>query len=206
MQVCALYRHPIKSHGREAIELVHLIQGQTMPWDRVWAVTHEAAKFDADNPEWASCHNFMIGSRTPGLVGIWAKLDTVNRRVTLTHQDLEPLTFAPDDATDAARFLDWVAPLCPADRAAPTAIVAAPDRGMTDSPYPSVSIMNAASHRAVADALGVKMPLPGPNLAGSGATSSWDRLFCGFANLSSGAPSPIPTRSPASATRQLLIS
>lgn len=157
MQVCALYRHPIKSHGREAIELVHLIQGQTMPWDRVWAVTHEATKFDGSNPEWASCHNFMIGSRTPGLVGIWAKLDTANRCVTLTHQDLEPLSFAPDDATDAARFLDWVAPLCPAHRAAPTAIVAAPDRGMTDTPYASVSIMNTASHRAVADALGVEI-------------------------------------------------
>ncbi|MBW4961916.1 MOSC domain-containing protein [Sulfitobacter sp. CW3] len=157
MQVRALYRHPIKSHGREAIERVHLTQGQTMPWDRVWAVTHEATKFDADQPAWASCHNFMIGSRTPGLVGIWATLDASERAVTLTHQDLAPLTIQPDVAADVARFLDWVAPLCPASRAAPTAIVAVPDRGMTDSAYPSISIMKTASHHAVADALGVEI-------------------------------------------------
>ena len=71
MQVGALYRHPIKSHGRETIDEVRLTQGETMPWDRVWAVTHEATKFDANAPQWASCHNFMIGSRTPGLAGIW---------------------------------------------------------------------------------------------------------------------------------------
>ena len=157
MQVCALYRHPIKSHGREAIERVHLAQGATMPWDRVWAVTHEATKFDAGAPKWASCNNFMIGSRTPGLAGIWATMDVADHAITLTHQALPPLTFHPDDPAETARFLDWVAPLCPSNRAAPTTIVAAPNRGMTDTSYPSVSIMNTASHRAVADALGVEI-------------------------------------------------
>ncbi|MCX8226596.1 MAG: MOSC domain-containing protein [Sulfitobacter sp.] len=157
MQVCALYRHPIKSHGREAITQAHLIQGQTMPWDRVWAVTHEATKFNESQPAWASCHNFVVGSRTPGLAGIWAKLDVANRRLTLTHQDLAPLSFCPDDPDHTSAFLEWVAPLCPENRAAPTAIVAAPNRGMTDSDYPSISIMNTASHLAVADALGVEI-------------------------------------------------
>ncbi len=154
MLVNALYRHPIKSHGREAIEDVRLTAGRTMPWDRVWAVIHDATKFDASQPEWASCQNFVIGSRTPGLAGIWATLNEDERRVTLTHQDLEPLTFLPDDHVDVPRFLAWVAPLCPAGRSIPKNIVTAPDRGMTDSAYPSVSIMNMASHAAVADALG----------------------------------------------------
>jgi hypothetical protein len=154
MQVHALYRHPIKSHGREAIETVRLTVGRTMPWDRVWAVTHEATKFDAAQAEWASCQNFMIGSRTPGLAGIWATLNEDERRVTLTHQDLEPLTFAPDNKADVARFIAWVSPLCPLERSTPKDIVSVPDCGMTDSPYPSISIMTTASHAAVADGLG----------------------------------------------------
>lgn len=154
MQVSALYRHPIKSHGREAIEKVHLSAGQTMPWDRVWAVVHEATAFDAAAPTWASCHNFMIGSRTPGLAGIWARLNEAKREITLTHQDLAPLSFCPDIPQDIARFIAWVAPLCPENRALPKDVVTVKDRGMTDSPYPSVSIMNSASHAAVADALG----------------------------------------------------
>ncbi len=154
MQVTALFRHPIKSHGRESIDAVTLTAGKTMPWDRTWAVTHEATKFDPAQPEWVNCRNFMLGTRTPGLAGIWARLDEESRTITLTHQDLEAITFRPDDSEDAARFLDWVAPLCPDNRAAPADVVSIEGRGMTDSAYPSVSVMTTASHAAVAEAMG----------------------------------------------------
>ena len=150
MHVASLHRYPIKSHGREQISAVTLIEGQTMPWDRVWAVTHEATKFDAASPAWVSCRNFMIGSRTPGLAGIWATLDETTRQVSLRHADLEDISFHPDDADDVVRFLTWVAPLCPPERGAPSGIVSVPGRGMTDSPLASVSIMNTASHADVA--------------------------------------------------------
>jgi uncharacterized protein YcbX len=154
MQVSALYRHPIKSHGREAIDQVRLSAGQTMPWDRVWAVTHEATQFDTTRPDWVSCHNFMRGARTPGLAAVWAVLDESAGQITLSHQDLPNLTFHPDDPTEVARFLEWVTPLCPDTGTAPKDVVKVKGRGMTDSNYPTVSIMNTASHVAVADALG----------------------------------------------------
>lgn len=157
MQIAALYRHPIKSHGREAISNVTLTEGGTMPWDRVWAVTHEATKFDSEAPEWVSCRNFVIGSRTPAVAGIWAQLDEDRAQIKLTHQDLSPLTICPDSAADIARFLDWVAPLCAETRDAPKSIIRVEGRGMTDRPYPSVSIMNSASHDAVAGAMGTPL-------------------------------------------------
>ncbi|MEP5727743.1 MAG: MOSC N-terminal beta barrel domain-containing protein [Sulfitobacter sp.] len=159
MHVAALYRHPIKSHGREAIDRITLTKGQTMPWDRTWAVTHEATKYDPDNPGWAHCRNFMLGSRTPGLAGIWAKLNETTRTVTLTHIDLPDITIQPDEPTDVARFLAWVAPLCPDDRAGPMDIISAGQQGMTDSQVGALSIANLASHGAVQDALGSPITL-----------------------------------------------
>ncbi len=41
--VTDIFRHPLKSHGREALQLVALSRGETMPWDRCWAVAHEAS-------------------------------------------------------------------------------------------------------------------------------------------------------------------
>ena len=149
MRVASLCRYPIKSHGRERIEQVALSAGKTMPWDRFWAVTHEATKFDKGAPEWAHCRNFMLGSRTPGLAGIWASLDEKTRCITLTHADLDDITFFPDEPADVTRFLSWIAPLCPDHRVGPQNIVSVPERGMTDSAFPSVSIMNIASHDAV---------------------------------------------------------
>ena len=152
-RAAALWRHPIKSHGREALDSVALAAGRPFPWDRRWAVVHDAAADDASTG-WIPCQNFMIGTRTPGLAGIWARLDPDAGRITLSHADLGEISFSPDDAEDQARFLDWVMPLCPETRARPAAVVALPDRGWTDTDYPSVTLMNTASHRAVEERLG----------------------------------------------------
>ncbi len=153
-QVAALWRHPIKSHGRESLSEVTLTAGMTMPWDRHWAVIHEATHFDAIDPRWVMCRNFMIGTSTPALAGVWAELDEATATITLTHADLGRHTFRPDDPDDWAGFLQWVLPLCPDDAHQPQGIVKAPERGMTDTDFPSISINNMSSHRAVAGKLG----------------------------------------------------
>ncbi len=148
-----IWRHPIKSHGREPLDRVTLEAGRTLPGDRVWAVAHDSARLP-DHPAWMPCANFMRGAKVAALMAIDARLDESARSVTLTHPDRPEVTIHPDDPADAARFLDWVAPLCPADRARPAAIVTVPERGMTDTDFPSVSINNLSSHRAVSQKLG----------------------------------------------------
>jgi len=148
--VASLWRYPIKSHGREALDAVPLIAGQTMPWDRHWAVVHADTKFDRTNPAWVMCRNFMIGNLTPALAGIWATLDDKTATITLRHSALGEITFQPDDAADVAKFIAWVMPLCPPDKRTPAGIVHLPDQGITDTDYPSLSIMNMQSHAAVA--------------------------------------------------------
>lgn len=145
MQVTALYRHTLKSHGREALDSVTLHAGQSMPFDRHWAVAHEASK--ADGSKWAPCVNFSRGSKAPGLMAINAQFDEVTGQLTLSHPNCDDLTFDPD--RDQTRFLEWVRPLVPADRAQPARILRLDGRGFTDSPYPSVSLCNTASHAAV---------------------------------------------------------
>lgn len=146
--VTSLWRHPIKSHGREQLSNVTLIPGQAMPGDRVWAVAHEASK--ADGSEWVSCANFSRVAKAPELMAMTAQLN--GDQVTLMHPKRPDLTFAPD--TQAHLFLDWVKPLMPENRAASARILRVPGRGMTDSDFPSVTLCNTASHRAVETQMG----------------------------------------------------
>ncbi len=141
MQVAALYRHPVKSHGREALDSVTLQAGQSMPFDRRWAVAHEAAK--AENGAWAPCANFSRGSKAPGLMAINAKYDEARGQLTLTHPALPELTFDPEAEGEA--LIEWVRPIVPQDRALPARLVTLPQRGYTDTPYASVSLCNTAS-------------------------------------------------------------
>ena len=140
-QVSALWRHPIKGHGREALGRVLLTEGQTMPWDRRWAVAHELAR--ADGTEWVPCANFSRGSKVAALMAINSVTDEAAGTVTLTHPERPALTFDPDKEEQA--FLDWVRPLMPEDRAQSARIVRVEGRGMTDTDYPSISLLNLAS-------------------------------------------------------------
>lgn len=152
-QVSALWRHPIKGHGREALTGVTLGAGQAMPWDRCWAVAHELARLTEG--EWAPCTNFSIGAKAPALMAINAQVDETAELVTLSHPDRPDLTFDPD--RDAQAFLDWVRPLMPANRAQSVRLFRLDGRGVTDTDYPSVSLLNLASNANLAARMGAEV-------------------------------------------------
>lgn len=134
-------RHPIKGHGREDLASVLLLAGACLPFDRHWAVAHDAARLvDGWNP----CANFARGAKAPALMAITSVLNESTRQITLHHPDRADITFFPDDPADLPRFLDWVTPLNPQNRARPARLVSTA-RGMTDSAFPSVAILSEAS-------------------------------------------------------------
>jgi uncharacterized protein YcbX len=145
MIVRHLFRHPIKSHGREALDEVSLIAGQSMPWDRVWAIAHDASS--AAPGDWAPCANFSRGSKAPALLAIRSILNEDTEEVTLSHPDRPDIALHPEK--DADRLVDWVMPLVPKDRARPARVLRLAGRSYTDSDFPSVTLCNLATHRDI---------------------------------------------------------
>ncbi|HEY9037493.1 MAG TPA: MOSC N-terminal beta barrel domain-containing protein [Roseovarius sp.] len=149
-RVGAIWRHPIKAHGREPLERIALTEGDTIPWDRSWAVAHEES--GACDTGWAPCQNFTRAAKAPQLMAINAALDEATGTVTLRHPGRPALTFRPGRDTQA--FLDWVRPLMPENRAAPARIVQATERGITDTDFASISIVNSASNHDLSEKMG----------------------------------------------------
>ncbi len=143
--VASLWRYPIKSHGREEMAEVTLSAGGTIPFDRHWAVAHEES--DADGSTWVSCRNFSRVAKAPELMAITARLDEGANRITLSHPGRESLTFDPD--RDGAALIAWAGGFVPEGRAQSARVVRGPGRGFTDSDFPSVTLCNLSSHRAV---------------------------------------------------------
>ena len=158
MRLTHLWRHPIKAHGVEALDAVTLAAGATMPWDRVWAIAVEGAKVAPGSREWARCANFSRGAKSPALMAVRAVVDEGAGRVTLTHPRQPAITVDPDDADDAARLVAWVTPLADPGRAKPAFVVRA-DVGMTDSAFPSISILSRASLAALGERLGMELAM-----------------------------------------------
>lgn len=141
-RVSALWRHPIKAHGVEALESVVLAVGETLPWDRRWAIAQAGAK--AADGAWSPCGNFSRGAKSPRLMAIRARVDEAAGVVELRHPEAGAITVNPDLPQDAARLVDWAAALADPGKPRPERVVRAPV-GMTDSDFPSVAILGTAS-------------------------------------------------------------
>jgi uncharacterized protein YcbX len=140
--VANLWRHPIKGVGREELASVNLETGRCMPMDRHWAIAHDAAKVDYENPEWARCMNFSRAARGYELMAVSSVFDDVTGLLTLKHPKLETLIVNPD--IDGPALVDWVARISNPDRAMPARVFKA-GRGMTDSSSETISIHATAT-------------------------------------------------------------
>ncbi|WP_137701635.1 MOSC domain-containing protein [Marimonas lutisalis] len=149
-----IWRHPVKAHGRERVDMVTLEEGRAMPWDRVWAVAHERSCFDVERPGWNPPGDFSRGASSPRLQQIECMTDPAYRTITFFHPDRPPLTIDPHDHGDGCEFIQWVMPISLGAKLLPSRFVRAPDEAMTDTGYQSISLMNLASHRAVEGRLG----------------------------------------------------
>lgn len=155
--VAEIWRHPIKSHGRELLMHVLLSEGKAMPWDRRWAVAHERSCFDHERPSWQPCSEFKRVAQSPSLQAITVRCDMPYQKLTLSHPKLPDLTIDPDNHDDALDFIQWVMPISHGGRLLPARLVRAPGKAMTDTGYPSVSLINLNSHREVSVRLGQKL-------------------------------------------------
>jgi len=186
-----IWRHPIKSCGRETLTRVLLTENRTLPWDRRWAIAHEASAYDPQIPAWVPCANFARAAKAPEMQAITARCHLAYGTVTLSHPKLQDLTIDPDKPEDGADLIQWIMPVSPGNRALPATVVRNGLRGMTDTDFPSISIINLGSHREVEGKLGRQIS-PGrwrPNLILDGlapwAERSWvgKRIRIGLAEL-----------------------
>lgn len=152
-----IFRHPIKAHGAERLDTVHVKQGHCLPFDRIWAVAHTEAKLNGNS--WSHCFNFSRAARTPCIHAITCTLAEGTQTVTLRHPDRKDFTFQPDDERQLSGFLAWVKPLMDPDRVQSDHIIRVEQHGMTDTKYPSVSLNNHTSRRILEQHTGVKMQM-----------------------------------------------
>lgn len=126
-----------------------VIDGQTLPGDRLWAVVHKAG--NAADGEWAPCRNFLRAASSPRLMAVTLARD--GRSFILSHPERPDLRIDPEK--DGASLIEWLRPLVDPTRTVPALLVQAPaDRGLTDSASPTISLASASSLRALGQRLG----------------------------------------------------
>ncbi|RED14374.1 MOSC domain-containing protein [Pontivivens insulae] len=145
--VSNLWRYPVKGVGTEPLGSVVLREGQCLPGDRAFAIAQDGA---TTNGEWAPCMNFVRGAKAGTLMAIEAQ--SAGESLTFTHPDRPALTVQLP--ADGQALIDWIAPLYPENRPAPVRVVTATEQGMTDAPFPSISILSNTSRTILSQRAG----------------------------------------------------
>jgi uncharacterized protein YcbX len=152
-----IVRHPIKAIGWEELTRTALVPGKTILHDRTWAVAHAAATFEGQPEGWQRKMNFLRGVAGPELMAIRAELS--GGRLRLSHPRRPDLDIDPDDVTDRNRLVDWLRPIWPDNRPAPSHVVHVPGQPMTDVPGPWVSILSLEGLAALSRHLGSSLSI-----------------------------------------------
>jgi len=155
-RVEAIYRHPVKSLGEEAVAAVMLEAGRHMPWDRVWAIAHGGTAFDWEARSWAKARSFVTQTFVPTLARIEVAFDEAAGLLRLTHPDRPMLEIAPETEAGAAALTEWIAPIA-APRQGPFRLARCAEGALTDFPDTHIAINSVASLRALEEAAGASL-------------------------------------------------
>ncbi|WP_134678853.1 MOSC domain-containing protein [Paracoccus ravus] len=149
-RIARIRRYPIKSLGGEDMASASLQAARRLPGDRIWGLLTEAGERHAgEGPEpqrWLPKSCFVRGVASAALQAVsggWGE-GAPEGPIRLSHPDQPDLTFDPE--TEGQRLIEWVSPLWPAEKPAPTRLVKGPT-GWTDVNQPWLSILSLSSLR-----------------------------------------------------------
>lgn len=140
-----IYRHPVKSLGEEALDSVRLTTGQTMPFDRAWAIAHGRNEWDDAAPAWLAPGHLVNQTHVPKLAQIETGFNEATGMLTLRHPDLPFLRIQPGTPEGDAALTEWIAPLADNARPGPYRVCAAPGVAFTDFEETHLSIASTRS-------------------------------------------------------------
>ena len=82
-RVSALYRYPVKGLTPEPLQRVSLTSGETLPFDRAWAIENGPGRFDPSAPRHLPKINFLMLMRDERLATLRSRFDDASQTLTI---------------------------------------------------------------------------------------------------------------------------
>jgi uncharacterized protein YcbX len=157
-QVTALYRYPVKGFSPDALVAVDLVAGETMPFDRAFAIENGPSGFDPAEPKHLPKMLFFCLMKNPSLAEVGSRFEAETQRFVVAERDG---TVAFDDtlATEAGReaLAAFVARRFPGEvRGTPKTLVAA-GHSFSDVAKKVVHLVSLDTLRALEAKLGAPL-------------------------------------------------
>ena len=153
-KIVSIYRYPVKGLSPETLTSVRVESGQTLPFDRAWAIENGPSKFDPAAPKHLPKIAFLMLMRNERLAALGTTFDEAAR--TLTIRKNGKIVAEGSLETEAGRAtLEAFFDTFEADELRGAArIVSAPGHAFTDTATKCLSLINLETVRDIERTLG----------------------------------------------------
>jgi uncharacterized protein YcbX len=185
--IVGIYRYPVKGLSPEAMASVNLNQGETLPFDRAYAIENGPGRFDPAAPAHLPKTNFLMLMRDERLATLETRFDEATHRLTICRGGKPVVTGDLLTRTGRALIEQFMAAYMRDSLRGAPKIVVAPGHSFSDVAAKCLHVVNLASVRELEREVGRPVhPLRfRPNLVIDGA-APWSEFSWLGAELSAG--------------------
>jgi uncharacterized protein len=153
-RVSAVYRYPVKGLTPERLDSVDLVPGETLPFDRAYAIENGPGRFDPEAPRHLPKIIFLMLMRDERLATLRSSFDDATRMLTISRGGKPVVRGALDTALGRQLIEQFIAAYMKTELRGAPRIVQAPGHSFSDVAAKCVHIVNLASVRELERALG----------------------------------------------------
>jgi uncharacterized protein YcbX len=152
--VTAIYRYPVKGLTAQPLERVALTVGETIPYDRAWAIENGPGRFDPEAPRHLPKVAFLILMRDERLATLAAEFDEETTTLTLRRDGRQVARGNLSTRIGCQMIEQFLGAYMKESLRGPPKIVSAPGHSFSDIAAKCLHIVNLASVRDLERAAG----------------------------------------------------
>ncbi len=145
--VTALYRYPVKGLSPQQLEKIAVKAGETLAFDRAWAIENGPGRFDPEAPRHLPKINFVMLMRDEKLATLQAEFDEADRTLVLKRAGKQVAKGALETKIGRQMLEQFLAAYMAGSLRGAPKIVSAPGHSFSDVAAKVVHIVNLASVR-----------------------------------------------------------
>lgn len=156
-RVTTLWRYPVKGFSPESLDAVAVTPGETLPFDRAFAVENGASGFDVAAPVHMPKIKFLCLMRNEGLAKLATRFDTETSLLTIAEDGVVLAEGCLDEAAGRAAIESFLATRFADALRGPPKILRAPGHSFSDVAKKVLHLVNRETLRVMESELGVAL-------------------------------------------------
>lgn len=152
--IAALYRYPVKGLSPEPLDSICVLQGETLPHDRIYAIEAGSHEFDPEQPKFMPKTKFLMLARDEKLATLQTRFDPDTSVLTILREGKQVARGDLSQRIGRQLIEQFMSAFMGKDLTGNPRIVHAQGHSFSDAPAKFVSIINLASLRDLERVLG----------------------------------------------------